>query len=144
VIARVLLALVALAAAVWVGASLHSATLASDASGVVRSALNPHGVSSAAERRRVRKQRTLHAIDLLERARDWAPWQAPVVTEAGLLANIGDQRRSVELLDDLVRREPDNPEGWATLARVLQTSDPARAEAAGRRALELSPPVRAR
>ena len=44
-IARVLLALVALAAAAWVGASLHSATLASDASGVVRSALNPHGVS---------------------------------------------------------------------------------------------------
>jgi len=144
VIARVLLALVALAAAAWVGASLRSATLASDASSVVRSALNPHGVSGPAERRRVRRERTEHAIDLMESARDWAPWQAPVVTEAGLLANIGDQRRSVRLLDDLVRREPDNPEGWATLARVLQTSDPARAEAARRRTLKLSPPVRAR
>jgi predicted Zn-dependent protease len=142
VIARVLLVVAALTAAAWVGASLRSARLEAQARSELRTALagSPGGVGSAAARR-IRRERISHAVDLFERAREWAPYQAPILSEAGLLTTIGRRGRAVELLDDLVRREPDNPEAWATLARVLGRSDPARSRAAFRRARELSPPV---
>jgi predicted Zn-dependent protease len=142
VIARVLLVVAALTAAAWVGASLRSAQLESQARSEIRTALGggPNRGQGAAVRR-FRRERISDAADLLDRARKWAPYQAPIISEAGLLSTIGRQRRAVELLDDLVRREPDNPEAWGRLADVLERSDPARARVARRRQQELIPPV---
>jgi hypothetical protein len=141
VIVRVLLVVAALAAAAWVGTSLRAAQLESQAGEEVRAALGGGQGLRGSELRRFRRERTAHAAVLLERARKWAPYQAPVINEAGLLSTIGRQRRAVDLLNDLVRREPENPEAWGRLADILQRSDPARSRAARRRQLEFNPPV---
>ncbi len=144
-IARVLLAVLALAAAAWVGTSLHSAQLVSEAATeLVGRQPSGEGLDLAALGRRGTPERLNRGADLLERARKWAPYQAPITTEAGLLFAAGRKRRAVELCEELVRREPDNPEAWATLARLVQNSDPARSEQARRRLRELTPPVRRR
>jgi len=127
VIARVLLAVAALAAAAWVGASLRSAQLEAQA-GEALGGSDPGRVAKAA--------------DLFERARKWAPYQAPVASEIPLLYSTGRQRRAIQLTDDLVRREPENPIAWSVLASV--SPDPARRRVARRRLRELSPPVERR
>lgn len=141
-IARIVLAVAALAAALWIGASLRSAQLQSEATSELRAAYLPgaRGVP-AAQAGRTKRRHQHRAADLFERSRHWAPYQVSVDNEAALLASLGRRRRAVELLDVLVRREPDNPQAWAVLGQVTRRTDPARSRAALRRSRELSPPV---
>jgi hypothetical protein len=53
----------------------------------------------------------------------------------------GRRQRGVDLLEQLLDREPENADAWAALATILAPTEPARAAAARRRFRELSPPV---
>lgn len=59
-----------------------------------------------------------------------------------LRARAGDLRGARAQFESVVRREPENLEAWALLARVAERYDPARAAAARARVRRLAPPVR--
>jgi hypothetical protein len=131
---RVLLVVVALACAAWVGASLQGARLAAQASGVVADATGA-SVTGDSETSQAGLAR---AARLLERSRKWAPYQASVDSEAGLLYRTGQRKRGLRLLRDLLEREPENSDAWQVYASLLPRGSPERARAE-RRVRELSP-----
>lgn len=142
VIVRILLVVGALAAAAWCATGLRSASLEAEAQELLTA--DGGAADFSAFLGRATPERLSEAADLFGRARDWAPYQTNVTFEAGLLARSGRQDEAVELIEDLVGREPDNPDAWVALASLLAESDPARAAEARRRATELSPPVEPR
>jgi hypothetical protein len=79
------------------------------------------------------------AVDLFERSRDGNPDTRPLLLEAGVLSRTGRLERARTLLEDLVRREPENHDGWALLAGVTTRIDPARSAEARRRTRRLNP-----
>ena len=79
------------------------------------------------------------AVDLFERSRAANPDTRPLIFEAGLLARTGDLGRARRLLEDVVRREPENHDGWALLAGVTTRIEPARSAEARQRARSLNP-----
>lgn len=127
---RIVLGVAAGVAAVFIGFGLHSARL-----------------ERSAERTGFRAPETLtpariaHAVDLFERARKRNPDTLPAVNEAALLARVGQQKRAIGLLRDVVDKEPDNVTAWVLLAQAATGSDPALAERAAARARKLNPPV---
>jgi len=139
---RVVLILLAAAALAWLGTGLIAARLESEA----HDKLEQPGASVAKQIARLRADRRplLAAADLLERARKWAPDQAPLAQEAALRWKGGQPRRAVPLLETLISREPKNAEAWYLLSQILARTDPARAASARHRLRELSPPVRGR
>ena len=52
-----------------------------------------------------------------------------------------EPEEGVALIEEAVRREPDNVVAWAVLASATRRLDPERSRAARARADELSPPV---
>jgi tetratricopeptide (TPR) repeat protein len=130
VIERAVLLLAAAAAAVWLGSSYHSARLEARAQEIAE---RPPEHLTRAD--------VDEAVDLFERSREREPGTRPLLLEAGLLARAGHQERARGLLEDAVRREPENHDVWVLLGRVTVRSDPERSREARRRALELSPPV---
>jgi predicted Zn-dependent protease len=137
VIVRALLVVAALAAGIWCATSLRAAMLEADA----REVLTANQTDFASFLREATPERLAEAADLFGEARDWAPYQTEVPLEAALLARSGREDQAVQLIEDLVRREPDNPDGWAALAALSAESDPARAAEARRRVRVLNPPV---
>jgi predicted Zn-dependent protease len=115
---------------VWTGFGLHSALLQRDAQ---RTGFRAPETLTPAQ--------IAHATDLFERARKRNPDTQPAVNEAALLARVGQERRAVSLLRDVIDKEPDNLTAWVILAQAASKSDPALSARAAGRARELNPPV---
>ena len=84
------------------------------------------------------------AARLLEDSRFLNPDTRPLLTKGALLVARGQGRQpeeGVALIEEAVRREPDNVVAWAVLASATRRLDPERSRAARARADELSPPV---
>jgi predicted Zn-dependent protease len=129
--ARVILAVAALAAMAWLGVSLRGYDRFADGE---RLAFAPGAKRAQFEQ----------AARLFEDARFLNPDTRPLLSEGSLLVARGDRRRRAEglaLLEEAVRREPDNVVAWAVLASATRRADPERSRAARARADELSPPV---
>jgi predicted Zn-dependent protease len=71
------------------------------------------------------------------------PDSAPDVSRAFLYQRVGRAAQAAELLQDVVRREPDNLSAWALLATFTSERDPATARRARAQVRRLDP-VRAR
>jgi hypothetical protein len=128
--ARVLIAVLAVAAIGWLGVGLRGL-----------------GLSERGERLSVVPRATRAQVDeaarLLEDARFLNPDVRPLLAEGALLVAHGGPRvpEGLALLEEAVRREPDNVVAWGVLASVTRRVDPERSRAARARAVELSPPV---
>jgi hypothetical protein len=142
VVVRIVLAVAALAAAAWCATGLRSAQLEAQAQELLTQGSSATDFSSFL--RGATPERLRKAARLYEDARRWAPRQTNVTFEAGLLAQSGRRGEAVQLIEELVRREPDNPDAWVALATLLANRDPQRAAEARRRATALSPPVERR
>lgn len=129
-IERGLLAVVAVAAGVWLAVGLHAARLESHAQQI---ATRPPATLSRAD--------VTKAVSLFERSRAHNPDTRPIVFEAGLLARKGRPHRAIALLRSVVSREPQNASAWTLLAIAAGTTDPALASRAAARARKLNPPV---
>jgi predicted Zn-dependent protease len=129
VVARVALVVAALAACLWLFAGLRATRLQADADRRI-----PAAQVDEAEVERKR--------ELLEDARRFNPDPAPEIREAQLLLFIDRDREAVRLLEDVVRREPENYEAWIGLRQAALRVDPELARTATREALRLNPLAR--
>jgi predicted Zn-dependent protease len=69
----------------------------------------------------------------------------PILLQGELFIFAGQPRRAIAPLEEVVRREPENFEGWRLLANAAAASgDKGLAARASARATALSPPVRSR
>ena len=109
-IARACVALVALALIAWLGV-LERGTR-SHAAGVAL--LQP----GASDRELARAEAKFDAATLLN------PDTAPELDRALLYRARGELERALGLVDDVVRREPDNLRAWAVMALLAQGNDP--------------------
>ena len=126
---RVLVALLAIAAIVWLALGYRSTGLSEDGERLAeRPGQSPAQVRGA--------ERTL------ERARFLNSDSRPLFVEGLLLATYRRYDEGVELLERGVRREPDNVVGWGMLAQATARKDPARSREARAKILRLSPPVK--
>jgi Flp pilus assembly protein TadD len=126
---RLIVGIVAVAAGVWLATGLHSARLVDEGQSIAR---RPSASLSSAE--------VAKAMSLFERSRANNPDTRPIVFEAGLLARRGRRSEAVALLQDVVRREPQNANAWALLAIAARPGS-ALAAGAAARARTLNPPV---
>jgi hypothetical protein len=115
---RAVLALTALAAAVWLGLSFRSAHLDQQAANV---ALAKRASPAAVD----------EAIRQIRKARAWQPDAAPKLLEWRLELRRRHRAAADELLKQVVASEPANAEAWFYVARTAQ--DPRVAKAALRR-----------
>jgi predicted Zn-dependent protease len=130
VLERIVFAGVAVLAAAGIGAGLDSALLQRDAQ--LAGFRAPESLTPA---------KIAHAADLFERARRRNPDTLPAVNEAALLARVGQERRAVGILREVIDKEPDNLTAWVILAGAAAKSDPGLAARAAARARTLNPPV---
>jgi predicted Zn-dependent protease len=130
VIARILVVGVAVLALAWLGVNLRGYDRFESGQ---RLALAPNATDASARQ----------AARLLDDARFLNPDTRPLLAEGSLLVARGGPgvRRGRAMLEDAVRKEPDNVVAWAVLASATRRVDPARSQQARARALELSPPV---
>jgi predicted Zn-dependent protease len=126
VLLRATLVVVALVACLWLAAGLRSARLQAEADKRLPAA-------------RVDDALVRHKRDLLDDARRLNPDPRPDISEAQLLLFIHRDREAVRLLEDVVRREPENFEAWRGLAQATLRVDPERSREALRRSQELNP-----
>jgi tetratricopeptide (TPR) repeat protein len=75
----------------------------------------------------------------LDEARRFNTDGRPLYMEVGLLTLAGRPRQALHAAERLVRMEPARFEGWRSIYTLTRESDPARANEARRRALELNP-----
>lgn len=124
------MAIVAVAAIAWLAVNLRNLDRFEDGErlGLARNA-TPTQVDRAAR--------------LLDDSRFLNPDTRPMLSEGSLLVarGHGREREGLALLEEAVRREPDNVLAWGVLAGATRRLDPARSRAARARVLELSPPV---
>lgn len=128
VVARAGVAVVAVAAVVWLALGLHAARLANEGRG---------GTGAQAKRldaREVERRRSLLQRSLAHNADT-----DPLVREAALLAFAGRPDEGLPLLRRVVDREPENYEAWGQIVLAARDSEPALARRARARALELNP-----
>lgn len=125
---RVLLVAIAAVVCAVLVAGLRSARLQADADRRIPAARIDHALVQ-------------HKRDQLDRARWLNPDVRPLTREAQLLLFIGRDREATELLEEVVRREPENAEAWRGLLQSTLRIDPDRSREAARRLRELSPPV---
>ena len=129
-LARALIAVLAVAALAWLGIGLRDL-----------------GLLERGERLSTAPDATAGQVDeaarLLEDARFLNPDLRPLLAEGAVLAARGGRRapEGLALLEEAVRREPDNVFAWGVLASATRRLDPERSRAARARAAELSPPV---
>lgn len=126
---RVLVALLAIAAIVWLALGYRSTDLSEDG-------------ERLAERPDQTPAQVREAEDTLERARFLNSDSRPLLLEGLLLATYNRYDEGIELLERGVRREPDNVVGWGLLAQATASRDPARSREARAEILRLSPPVK--
>ena len=127
-----LLALVAVLAIAWLGLNLRGLGLSERAE---RIAATPDAAPAQVD----------EAERLLEDARFLNPDTRPLIVEGSLLARQGGKRarEGLALLEQAVRREPDNLVAWGVLAGATRSLDPERSREAQARERELGPPVEA-
>jgi hypothetical protein len=125
---RVMVALLAIAAIAWLAVSYRSTVLSDRGE---RLAERP-GQSPAQMR---------EAEPTLQDARSLNPDTRPLFVEGFLLSTHGRYEHGIELLEEGVRREPDNVVGWGILAQATARRDPARSREARVQIARLSPPV---
>lgn len=129
-LARGLIAALALAVLAWLGIGLRGL-----------------GLSERADRLSTAPGRAPAQVDeaarLLEDARFLNPDLGPLLAKGVLLVAHGGRRapEGVALMEEAVRREPDNVLAWGLLASATRRLDPERSRVARARAHELSPPV---
>lgn len=128
--ARVLLLVLALAAAGFLAFEEHGARAAAELS---RRALDPHGTPAPADLAR--------AAGLERTARQAAPDTQPTVDLAILQGRARRFRASGDLLGRVTREEPANARAWTLLGLVAQRYDSDLAATARERARALAPPV---
>ncbi len=102
---RVALAALCLIVAAWLALGLHDVRLEQDGTELSRS---PAAVTDAAVAR--------DADDKLADAELLNPDTAPLLNRSGLALRRGDTERGIELLQDVVEREPENLPAWRLLA----------------------------
>jgi predicted Zn-dependent protease len=129
-LARIVVVAVAVLALAWLGVNLRGFDRFESGQ---RLALAPNATDASARQ----------AADLLEDARFLNPDTRPMIAKGSLLVARGGAgvKEGRALLDEAVRREPDNVVAWAVLASATRRLDPQRSRQARARALELSPPV---
>jgi hypothetical protein len=129
-VARILLAVVAVAALAWLAVSLRGYDHFVRGE---RLGFAPHATQAQADQ----------AARLLEDARFLNPDTRPLLSKGALLVARGGRRtqEGLALLEQGVRREPDNVLAWGVLASATRRLDPQRSRAARARADELSPPL---
>lgn len=129
--ARVLIAVLAVAVLAWLAVSLRGYDRFETGE---RLAFAPHATQAQAD----------EAARLFEDARFLNPDTRPLLSKGALLVARGGRRtqEGLALLEEAVRREPDNVVAWAVLASATRRLDPQRSREARARADELSPPVR--
>ena len=121
----------AAAAAVWLGIGLHATRLTTEGERLAR---RPPQVFTPQEVDRV--------AHIFERARRHNPDIQPLIDEGALLFGHGRPKRGRQLLEEAVRREPENALAWSVLLFTVARSDPKRAAEARARLLALRPPLR--
>jgi hypothetical protein len=127
VIARVVLAVVAVLVIGWVGVLLRNYELGKDAA--VRGFFAP-AKSAAARDRDLQDLKDAQFLD------PNAYWK---VARANYLLGIGHTGAAASAAEDLVRAEPENIFAWGTLLRATGRSDPARAREADAQIRRLNP-----
>jgi hypothetical protein len=126
-VARALLALVAVLVIGWVAVLLRNYEIGKQAA--VRAFFGPE--PSAAERKR--------DLDRLDDAQLLDPNAYWKVARANYFLLDGDARSAAGAAEQLVREEPENIFAWSTLQRATERSDPARAAEAAARIKRLNP-----
>jgi hypothetical protein len=126
-IQRLLLALGAVAAAVWLGVSFSGQ----------RALERADPVAQRADATRAELQEAVRQTERAERLRPADT--APAITRAPLLSRLGRQREAVAELDDVLRREPENLDAVFALTVLTFRSDPERSARARERLGELDP-----
>jgi tetratricopeptide (TPR) repeat protein len=126
--ARLALGVLVAAVLVWLGLGLRAARL--EAEGAELAGRSPATVSP---------ERLAQARDAYRRARELNPDSAPELREAGLANFSGRPQEALQLLRDVVRREPENFDAWLVMASVAAETDPELAARARARARELNP-----
>ena len=129
-LARVVVVAVAVLALAWLGVNLRGYDRFESGQ---RLALAPNATDASARQ----------AAQLLEDARFLNPDTRPMVAKGSLLVARGGAgvKEGRALLEEAVRKEPDNVVAWAVLASATRRLDQRRSRQARARALELSPPV---
>ena len=120
------LLVLALAACAWLAAGLRATRLQAEADRRVPAA--------QVDREVLREKR-----DLLDDARWLNPDTAPPIREAQLLLFIGRDGEAIRLLQDVLRREPENYEAWRGLYQAALQVNPRLAQEAAREARRLNP-----
>jgi predicted Zn-dependent protease len=128
-LARIGLAAAALIAAAWFALGVYESRAVSQA----RSAAAGRGPISGAQARR--------ADDLLHDAATLNPDRAVDVLRAQVALARGDAARSRQILDGVVRREPQDLDAWIALARA-SANDVRQRQIALLHILKLAPPAK--
>lgn len=129
-VARVAVVAVAVLALAWLAVNLRGYDRFESGQ---RLALAPNATDASARQ----------AAQLLEDARFLNPDTRPMIAKGSFLVARGGAgvKEGRALLEEAVRKEPDNVLAWAVLASATRRLDPQRSEQAHARARELSPPV---
>jgi hypothetical protein len=130
VLARVALIVVALVAAACLLVTLRAIRLEGDARAVLPKPPAPLAPAAVAE-----------ADRLLRRAEKLNPDIRPLAVRGALLTGAGQHRAAVDVLREVVRREPDHAVAASLLRRNLLEFDPAAAEEVERHIRRIAPPV---
>lgn len=124
---RVVLVALGVLAIAWLGLSIHNARLTDRVREVAE---NPNPAATDVRQ----------ALRDLDRADRLNPDRAEgLAYEAVLRVRTNDLRGAVTTLEELARREPENPEAWLLLSALTRESDPARSAEAKARLDALDP-----
>jgi hypothetical protein len=126
--ARIAVAVLAAAVLVWLAVGLRSAQLESEGDRLVGKDVT-----------RVPPTRLAEASDVYLRAAELTPDTGPEVGAAAAANFRGRRAEALDLLRDVVRREPDSFDAWIVLAGVATGLDPQLAARARVRARMLNP-----
>lgn len=121
-VARLLLVILALACAAWLGVSLRNERLQVD------------GIKALAQK----PPDTAAAFEDFRRASQLSASQQPELFEASVYFVEGERTKAIVLLRGLLESEPDNRTGWVLLGNWLEASGEPGAEAAYARARRLN------
>ncbi len=127
---RAAIVLVAVLAAGWLGVQAVGSAALADATAL---AFRPEPSPAPSE--------VAAALADARRAGRLNPDIRPDLARAVLYARGGQAPRALAILREVTAREPRNVEGWALLARLAETADPALAARARARLRSLAPPV---